>query len=169
MNHSSTIGGGQGNQIQQNSYDATIAGGESNYILTNATKSTIAGGYGNQIQASDGATIGGGLQSVAGGSYSTVPGGYENQALGNFSFAAGDQAVANHQGTFVWADAPLGVNPNPFTSTAPNQFLIRATNGVGINMNHPAYALDVNGDINISGTYRVGGVPFTARPVAQRD
>ncbi|MBK8192237.1 MAG: hypothetical protein IPK76_03080 [Lewinellaceae bacterium] len=70
-----------------------------------------------------------------------VPGGWVNRAYGDYSFAAGRRATANHHGTFVWAD---NTNAN-FSSTAEKQFLIRAGNGVGINKNNPATALDVNG------------------------
>src|SRR5206468_8147475 len=36
-------------------------------------------------------------------------------------------------------------------STGPNQFLIRATGGVGINKTNPATALDVNGAVTATG------------------
>jgi hypothetical protein len=55
--------------------------------------------------------------------------------------ALGYRAKANHEGWLVWA----GVAGADFASTAPNQFLIRAVNGVGINTNNPAATLDVNG------------------------
>ena len=54
-------------------------------------------------------------------------------------------------GTFVWSDAasagPSGLPE--FTSTGPNQFLIRAAGGVGIGTNSPAagFLLDVAGNI----------------------
>lgn len=32
--------------------------------------------------------------------------------------------------------------------------------GIGVNLINPAYAIDVAGDINVSGQYRVGGVPL---------
>jgi hypothetical protein len=54
-----------------------------------------------------------------------VPGGFGSTASGNYSFAAGYQAHAGHQGAFVWAD----LSPNlTFSSTTANQFL-RATGG----------------------------------------
>ena len=62
-----------------------------------------------------------------------MPGGRENAAIGDGSFAAGCRAKATNDGTFVWADK----YPADFNSTATNQFLIRATNGVGVNVNNP--------------------------------
>jgi hypothetical protein len=75
------------------------------------------------------------------GSYATIPGGYQNQASGDYSFAAGYRAKASHRGAFVWADNAAG----DFASTAANQFLIRASGGVGINTNKPQAILDVLG------------------------
>ena len=47
--------------------------------------------------------------------------------------------MANYSGTFVWADADLF----GFSSTAPNQFLIRASGGVGIGLNNPETPLHI--------------------------
>ncbi len=80
---------------------------------------------------------------MATGSYSTVPGGAFNQAGGFSSFAAGHQAevrmpaqvggddVDGDEGTFVWADSTNA----DFTSTGPNQFLVRASGGTRIYSN----------------------------------
>jgi hypothetical protein len=81
------------------------------------------------------------LLNTSGGWYATVPGGDQNSAAGHWSFAAGRQAKANHQGSFVWADSQAA----DFASLADNQFLIRAAGNVGINKPNPATALDVNG------------------------
>jgi hypothetical protein len=56
-----------------------------------------------------------------------VPGGVDNQATGLVSFAAGHSTRAAHDGAFVWGDDAGG---NPISSTAPNQFIVRATGGV---------------------------------------
>jgi hypothetical protein len=69
-----------------------------------------------------------------------IPGGTENQALGLYSFAAGYQAQARHQGAFVWADS-AGV---PFASSGNNQFLIRASGGVGIGISSPGTQFHVS-------------------------
>jgi len=71
-------------------------------------------------------TIGGGYSNTVNGSYGTVPGGYLNTASGDYSFAAGSRAAAGY-GCFVWADAS---SASPFSSTAINQFCIRAAGGV---------------------------------------
>ena len=92
-----------------------------------------------------------------------MPGGWSNEAGGYYSFAAGRyakvrDAVASgdfngDEGTFVWADNTAA----NFISTGPNQFLIRAAGGVGINKNTPAAgALDVAGNILASGTIKSG-------------
>jgi hypothetical protein len=55
-----------------------------------------------------------------------VPGGRYNDATGNYSFAAGQRAKAYHIGAFVWADS----TNIDFTSSAINQFNVRASGGV---------------------------------------
>ena len=124
----SSIGGGFQNTAGASS--ATISGG----IFNNAAgiESTISGGRQNQANANY-STVGGGRDNVASGLSATIPGGRNNQATGDNSFAAGQRAKANHNGTFVWADATAA----DFTSTNTNQFLIRASGGVGIGTNDP--------------------------------
>jgi len=98
--------------------------------------------------------VGGGEYNFASGANSTVPGGSQNTAAGDYSFAAGHNAKANHQGSFVWADSSGG----DFASTANNQFLIRAT--VGIGTTTPASPVDIlGGRWNLSGSegdFRIG-------------
>jgi hypothetical protein len=101
---------------------------------------TIGGGQDN-IASSNYATVGGGRSNTASGDYATVPGGLLNDAGGLLSFAAGHRAIANHDGTFVWAD----ITDANFSSTEPNQFLIRASGGVGIGTNSPSSKLEVTG------------------------
>jgi hypothetical protein len=94
---------------------------------------TVAGGMMNRAGNNDAdpknaafATVGGGIDNIASGMASMVPGGTENRATGNFSFAAGYGANANHNGAFVWADS----TGSAFSSEADNQFIARATGGV---------------------------------------
>ena len=135
-----TIAGGGLNTVQSGATRATIGGGASNQIQTNAANSTIAGGQNNQILPFTGAAvISGGSFNTNGGSYATVPGGQNNLAGGTYSFAAGQRAKATNQGAFVWADSQAA----DFSSTANNQFLIRAAGGVGIGITNPVAALDV--------------------------
>jgi hypothetical protein len=125
----STIAGGVGNMILNNTYEGSIGGGYKNSITNDAAWATISGGYQNTVSGSAG----------------TIPGGENNIAAGADSFAAGDNAQAMNSGSFVWADASGGA----FADTAPNQFLIRATGGVGIGTTTPASKLEVNGDVRV--------------------
>ena len=84
-----------------------------------------------------------GYANTASGKYSTAVG-FNTTASGAGSMAAGSYAQAVHTGSFVWCDYDF---TGYFSSTAPDQFLIHAANGVGINKNNPAAALDVNGTI----------------------
>jgi len=81
-----------------------------------------------------------GQNNTAAGQASTVPGGFQNSAAGTLSFASGRQAKALHSGAFVWADNSVAAD---FMSTGVNQFLLRATGGVGIGMNAPTHQLTV--------------------------
>ncbi len=123
--HHSFVGGGQNNAA--NAQWTVIGGGFDNTIQTNATDSTIAGGNGNVIQPNAaGDSIGGGSFNQAGGSGAVVPGGFGNVATGIQSFAAGTQAQATNNGSFVLADD----EPTNFYSTASNQLSARFTGGV---------------------------------------
>ena len=153
----STISGGYGNTVQANARFSTVGGGVGNSISTNGSQSVIGGGTYNASSARS-ATIGGGNQNSVTGDYGTVPGGDFNVANTN-SFAAGHRAQANYQGDFVWADSTEA----DFFSTARDQFLIRASGGVGIGKDNPnpIYALDVNGIVNATGL-QVNGSPVIA-------
>jgi formylglycine-generating enzyme required for sulfatase activity len=137
------IGGGQGNQINGASF-AAIAGGFQNTI-SNSWASTVAGGSGNLV------VNGGGTSAIGGGTYNTIsnawcgtiPGGRSNQVTATYGFAAGYRAHANHGGSFVWGDSTEA----DVASTGYNQFLIRASGGVGIGTDNPATALEVNGTV----------------------
>ncbi len=140
-----TIAGGGdsvfgGNRVQ--GAFAAVGGGTKN--TASGLWSTVAGGLANTA-GGYASTVSGGQESNASGSSAMIPGGYSNAAGGDFSFAAGNNAVVRNAsntpdcssglncgdyGTFVWADTSTCL---PFTSTGPNQFLIQATGGVGIN------------------------------------
>jgi hypothetical protein len=133
-----TVGGGWSNTAS--SWYTTVSGGEQN--RASGYDSTVGGGLSNTASGSY-ATISGGEYSTASGTHSTVPGGYNNIAGGASSFAAGRRAKANHDGSFVWADS----TDADFASTGNNQFLIRASGGVGIGTISPQGMLDVDGSI----------------------
>jgi hypothetical protein len=104
-----------------------IGGGWDNHS-TNGIENVIAGGANNTV-AGNISSIGGGAYNTVLGYGGTVPGGYNNLASGTYSFAAGQNAQALHDGAFVWADDS---SSTPFASTTNNQFLVRAS-FVGIN------------------------------------
>jgi hypothetical protein len=136
----STVAGGLANDAVSSS--SAIGGGA--YNTNFALGATIAGGQNNGIQASAAySSIGGGDHNQASGYGSTVPGGELNVANGKYSLAAGQRAKALNDATFVWADAASA----DFLSTSSNQFLIRASAGVGIGTNNPQSALHVNGTV----------------------
>ena len=116
-----TVSGGKSNSAS-GSY-ASIGGGEGNEALWSYT--TVGGGKGN-LAGGEYATVGGGVLNQTQGTAATIPGGYDNHANGAYSFAAGRQAHASHQGAFVWADSTGAI----IESDRDNQFLARASGGV---------------------------------------
>lgn len=146
-----TVGGGMNNQAGDDADGpiarafATVSGGTSNRAT--GRQSVVGGGLGNTSSA-QGSTVGGGSLNEATGRSATVSGGESNCAGGNYSWAGGFRAkirpgndpgdgtcVADtgdfdgDEGTFVWADD----QDTDFISTGPNQFLVRATGGFGLN------------------------------------
>jgi trimeric autotransporter adhesin len=134
----SSIGGGQNNAIMlPNAYQSVIGGGANNVIT--GSYGTIAGGDTNRAGDSDAvvgggdhnhamahdATVSGGGSNVASGGFATVPGGLFNIAQGQGSFAAGQNAQALHDGSFVWSDTLGGAS----ASTANNRFSACAHGG----------------------------------------
>ncbi|MEI2722906.1 MAG: hypothetical protein V9H26_05015 [Verrucomicrobiota bacterium] len=146
-----TVVGGSRNTASE--VYATVAGGNLN--TASGVAAAVGGG---QVNVAGGlrSTVGGGAFNSAPANYATIPGGADNRAAGDYSFAAGRQAKANHGGTFVWADSTAA----DFASTASNQFLIRASGGVGIGTINPATTLDVRSgtpEITIGTTANTGG------------
>jgi hypothetical protein len=165
LGKASVIGGGLGNSISGNGIYATIGGGYNNVANNNygtvaggvqntnqGAYATMGGGSDNNISGSFG-TVSGGLDNTVNNNYGTVPGGFGNMASGLYSFAAGYNAQALNEGSFVWSDDSSGT---AFTSTANDQFAIRAAGGVVMNVAasvglHPAAV-----QINSTGTAAVG-------------
>jgi hypothetical protein len=117
----STVGGGESNTA--GGENSTVGGGSGNTAIT--YWATVGGRAGNTASG-DYSTVAGGEGNTSSGPISTVSGGYFNIASGEGSFAAGVQAHASHNGSFVWADD----NSFNFSSTTANQFRVRATGGV---------------------------------------
>jgi trimeric autotransporter adhesin len=145
-NAPNVIGGSAANEVTNGNYGAVIGGGGSSAYpnRVGAIFGTVVGGNGNTASGNYATAMGqfntaSGYGATAMG-YSTVAGGFASQA-------GGTSAKANHDGTFVWADNTFA----DFTSTAANQFLIRAASGVGINTNDPnGAALSVNGNVTVN-------------------
>ncbi len=135
-----TVGGGRASIA--NRPWSTVGGGESN--VADGEASVVGGGRSNRTETTY-ATVAGGYRNTASGEYSAIPGGTYNRAEGDFSLAAGRRAIVNHQGTFVWADS----TDADFTSTGNDQFLIRASGGVGIGTNSPGALLDVRNSFHM--------------------
>lgn len=129
---------GCGSQNSASGPGAFIGSGGNNEASNNGA--VVVGGVYNEASGYI-SSVGGGWENISSNSYSTVPGGYMNTAGGQYSFAAGRQAKANHDGCFVWAD---DTDAN-FTSTGTDQFLIRASGGVGIGTDDPKSPLHVVG------------------------
>ena len=70
--------------------------------------------------------MGGGSNNEANGEWSTIPGGSENPAIGDYSFAAGRQAKADRQGSFVWGDSTSA----NIASSRNDEFTARVSGGV---------------------------------------
>lgn len=141
------VGGFHANSISGDVNGATISGGglvnDADNFINEITKNqgTIGGGAGNKVNGVAG-VVAGGWRNSADGDYSTVAGGNQCAAMGNYSYAAGKACTTSadysfaagyqakvesgHFGSFIWADR----TDAPVSTTNPNQFLIRAANGV---------------------------------------
>lgn len=126
-----TVGGGY-NNTAGNLY-ATVGGGSRN--SASRAFATVGGGANNTAIGSY-ATTGGGFNSIADGYAATVAGGYQNRAQGDYSFAAGQNAQAINNGTFVWNSFLL-----PNSSPQPRTFTIFGAHGLDVEY----YTQDGNG------------------------
>jgi hypothetical protein len=151
----------------------TVGGGLDNRVGVSGFAATVGGGSGNNASNS-GATVGGGGNNTASGLFATVPGGLDSQAGGDHSFAAGRRAkvrdglqagnLLGDDGTFAWADN----HSSDFISTGPNQFLVRAAGGVGINTNAPMGDLQL-GMPGHPSAFRFGNVATRNHLISNRD
>jgi hypothetical protein len=140
--NASVIGGGVANQAT-NGYSVTgggygnISGGYESFVgagynnIASGGNSFIGDGLNNTASGSD-AFIGGGNGNSAAGNFAAVLGGNNNTASADYSLAAGNNAIASHQGVFVWADSNTNIF-NPFTQAGnigiQNSFNVRSTGG----------------------------------------
>jgi len=148
-----TVGGGYQNLATLPF--CTIAGGSGNGAED--FSATVGGGAGNAASG-EGSTIAGGTFNSAAGHYAMVAGGNENAATGEYSFAAGRRAKALHQGSFVWADSA----DEDVSSTTDDQFLVRASGGIGLTVNEGLDGLRIlnpdSGPPNVIGGDGANGV-----------
>ncbi|MGA2244906.1 MAG: tail fiber domain-containing protein [Verrucomicrobiota bacterium] len=141
----SVVGGGNGNWASNYS---VVGGGDSN--IATGEQSAIGGGGANQAMGTS-STVSGGDENLSTGEGATVPGGEANVAMGMDSFAAGLSATAQYDHSFVWSDGSGDGSDLFFEDTGPNQFLIQATGGVGINMNTPTGdSLSIGGSMRMN-------------------
>lgn len=151
------IGAGTDNRINDDaSGEAAIVGGDGNLItghhsFIGAGASNEIGGAYSGILAGRDHVIGGAYSSILAGQADTLFGlnsailaGYGAKVNSDYSVAAGRRAKAIHDGAFVWADS----TDADFASTATNQFLIRASGGVGVGTNAPDKPLHVQSDVS---------------------
>ena len=164
------IAGFHKNEVAEGVVGATISGGGAfgGFVTGENTVGgdygTVAGGIRN---TADGirAAVGGGSANTASGSVSTVPGGANNEASGRASFAAGERAKAEHDGTFVWADS---IDAD-FASSGSNQFLVRATGGAVITGHSSAETDPGDARLYVDGTTRVRDLEFVSMAVSSGD
>lgn len=150
--YTSTVSGGTGNTAE--GLQAFVGGGNAN--TATGWRSAIAGGNYNETKGNS-AFVGAGDRNYANGLYAMIPGGQKNAARGASSFAAGQQAKANDDNSFVWSD---GATDSVYT-TGARQFLIHADGGVGIGTNNPDAQLTVASQnhwdlANSEGDFKIG-------------
>ena len=122
-----TIGGGYGNQVGASDgtgFAATVGGGYAN--TASGTQATVAGGKSNTASGRQ-ATVAGGGYNTASGTNAMILGGKYNEASGLYSSAAGYNALASKDASFVWNGSKQF---NEVESPAPSTFSVQAENGI---------------------------------------
>ncbi len=128
------IAGGSGNRIRNAGQRSVILGGLNHTVGDAAVDNALVGGFTNVIENNARANIIGGGQGNRVGNSSFggfIAAGTSNAVAGRGSFAGGNRAKATNSQSFVWADGTAA----DFGTTTSNQFLIRASGGVGIGTN----------------------------------
>lgn len=163
-----TVAGGYNNTAR--GVASSVGGGQLN--VASAPSSAVLGGSTN-LASGNLSVVAGGAQNTASGLESIVAGGASNCAGGDYSWAGGVLAKVRpgsgsggdgqgcagvaesgdadgDNGSFVWADSRGG---SDFVSTGPDQFLVKALGGVGINAAPTAFGTE----LSVFGTIDVGG------------
>lgn len=153
----SSVGGGQLNTASAPS-SAVLSGARN---LASGNVSVVAGGGQNTASGVESA-VAGGISNCAGGDYSWAGGVAAKVRPGSSSGSAGlgcegvplSGDADGDNGSFVWADSnSIGALDPDFVSTGPEQFLVRARGGVGINAAPTAFGTE----LSVFGTIDVGG------------
>ncbi len=116
-----TIGGGSSNEASGGQH-ATVGGGWNNVA---SGRATVGGGW-NNVASGRYATVGGGEGNEASGERATIPGGRFNEATGDYAFAAGREAIATHDGSYVVGDSSLTEITSDAADTAYFQMAVHA-------------------------------------------
>jgi len=145
----SAIVAGAANVLDVNSDQSVILGGQANRIGNGVNN------YGNYVGILAG--INNSIYATLGtANYSTIIGGSGNIISSSYSTVGGRSASSGHDGVFIWADSSTAT---AFASTAVDQFLIRATGGVGINTNNPSgFSLSIHGNTYLNGEMTISSL-----------
>lgn len=118
---------------------SSVVGGSEN-SATGGVNNFIGGGLLNEMDNPNSySVITGGRENYTQADYAMIPGGFQNVVAGDYGFAAGRRAKSLHNGSFVWGDSTnLDIE-----STGSDQFLVRASGGMGLNTNAPLASFHV--------------------------
>ena len=124
------------------------AGNPSNYFLGTSDNQPIRfkvnGNAAGQINPGAGVSFSQAFIGATASGRDAFAVGDDVSAAGATSFAAGNVATASQAGSFMWGDSEGTTNGGIGATTAPDQFIVRATGGVGIN------GVPKNSDIELS-------------------
>lgn len=106
-----------------------VGGGQSN--RADGSRASVAGGQGNKAFGGSSA-IGGGLDNYTSGKYSVIPGGRNCHVLGDYGFAVGRNARANHISSFVLSANYALFDSDTVATGRDEQIVMRADGGIYI-------------------------------------
>jgi hypothetical protein len=138
------------------------------YFDNNATNGTKYGVVGRAIGSSAGISYGGqfaasGSSTANYGVYGMVSGASGTTSRAGVFLNSATNAITKY-GTYSEASGANGTNIGGYfsaTGASTNYGLIVANGNVGIGTDVPAYKLDVLGDVNVTGNFKVNGVNIT--------
>ena len=124
----SVVSGGQNNNAA--GAQSVVSGGISNSA---SNLYSVIGGGANNVATGNWSTTAGGRQNNASGQNAMVAGGGYNTASGAYSFAAGDHAIADDDGAWIWGDS-TGTS-GYMSSPGGNTFSVQASGGIWLGTN----------------------------------